>query len=172
MPWMVAVIAWDAERSGRRSFADDGKTFREILADQFKIYCPKIRELVVVNRRRVWRTDFLFGRYAFVLKDDRWRKLYRTRGIVEVLGRPENPALARDDEVDRFKQLEDSEGFVALPDVRRMRRGDACRVVDGPFRDWVGVYRGMGRRDCELALVQFMGQQVRVEVAAGALEPA
>ena len=166
MPWMVAILDWDADR----------KNLREALSRSLSIYSPKIRELVVENRRRVWREEFLFGRYSFVEMVGSWRDAFRLRGIREILtDAKKNPAVARDEEVMRFKHMEDSDGFVVLPDAfrpRKLRRGDACRITEGPFADELAVYSGMVRRDRELALVNFLGRKVRVEVAAGTLVPA
>ena len=170
MPWMVAVLTWDADKKNQRG----EKSLREILSDHFNMYNPRVRELVVENRRRVWREDFLFGRYSFVEIAKRWSDAYRFRGVQEILtsAATRNPVAVPDSEVDRFKRAEDSDGFVVLSERPRMRRGDACRVLSGSFEGQIGTYRGMGRRDCEVALMSYMGRFVRVEVAAGELVPA
>ena len=171
MPWMVAVLTWDADKKNQR----DGLTPRQVLAKNFVTYDPKIRELVVENRQRTWRESFLFGRYSFVAMLDNWREAFRARAVQQILtSAKRDPLVAPDVDVDRFKHMEDSSGFVVLPEDQRkkLRRGDMCRVLAGPFADRVGVYRGMGSRDREVALVKYMGRFVRVNVAAGSLAPA
>lgn len=165
MAWMVAVLTWDADKKNSR-----GDSLREALTSTFSVYCPKVRDLIAANGRRVWRSEWLFGRYAFVEKLVDWRGVFRHRAVQDVL-----PGSALDDEINRFRDMEDADGFVVLPEDakrRALRRGDACRIVEGPFSECVAVYHGMGRRDRELALISYMGRQVRVEVAAGALVPA
>src|SRR5574339_278716 len=168
MPWMVAVLTWDADKKSQRG----GKSLRDLLHDQFTAYSPRTRELVASNGRRTWREDFLFGRYSFVAVAGAWRDAFRCRAVQEILtAADKNPAVATDAEIDRFRGMEDEEGFVVLPDSsrRRLRRGDACKITEGPFADFDAVYRGMGRRDRELALVTLMGRKISVDVAAGAL---
>lgn len=164
MPWMVAVLAQDADKKN----AHRG-SLRELLSKQFNVYCPKVRSLIVAKGRRAWCEDWLFGRYAFVEQLLDWRDVFRHRAVRDVLD-----GTVRANEIHRFRDMEDGDGFVVLPEDRRgkMRRGDPCRISEGPFAEHVAVYHGMGRRDRELALVSYMGRQVRVEVAAGALVPA
>lgn len=174
MPWMVAVLSWDADKKTVRGPTRCDSP-RELLAQQFNVYSPRMRELVARHGRRVWVVDWLFGRYAFVEKLADWRDVFRHRAVSEILtDGQKNPALARDEEIYRFRDLEDRDGYVVLPEHRRskLRRGDACRVTEGSFAGMDAVYRGMGRRERELALVEFMGRRVQIEVAAGALVPA
>lgn len=171
MPWMVAVLGWDADKKSTIG-STRADSLRELLAKQFNVYCPKIRKLMSVRGRRAWVEEFLFGRYAFVEKLHDWRDVFYHRAVREVLtDAHKNPALASNLEIYRYRDMEDRDGYVVLPDST-LRRGDACRVVDGLFADYAAVYQGMGRRDRELALVSYMGRQVPVEVAAGSLVPA
>lgn len=175
MPWMVAVLAWDADKKNQIDHARCAESLRHIFSSQFSVYCPKIRELAAHCGRRVWREEFLFGRYAFVEKLGNWRDVFRHRAVREVLtDARKNPAVAPDEQIYRFKNMEDQDGYVVLPNARPrgLRRGDPCKITEGPFADMPAVYRGMGRRDRELALVEYFGQKIRVEVAAGALVPA
>lgn len=168
MPWMVAVLTWDADRKFVRNGLKSD-SLREDLAKKFNMYCPRIRKMIARRGHRVWSVEWLFGRYAFVEKLSNWRDAFRHRAVADVLD-----GVASSDMIYRFRDMEDSDGFVVLPEDRRgkMRRGDPCRISEGPFAEHVAVYHGMGRRDREVALVAYMGRQVRVEVAAGALVPA
>ena len=170
MTWMVAVLTWDADKKmNHRGTRSD--SLRELLSTQFNVYCPRVREIVARAGRRLWLEDWLLGRYAFVEKLADWRDVFTHRGVAEVLGGRE-PAVVQDEEIYRFRDLEDADGFVVLPRRSKMRRGDSCRITQGPFADELAIYSGMGRRDRELAFVEILGRKVRVEVAAGTLVPA
>jgi transcriptional antiterminator RfaH len=142
----------------------------------FETFIPRVR---VKNGAR-WRTTPLFGCYFFVRVVDRWRILERTIGVLHVIKFGGAPAKCPDAEIAALLERSDPDGIVRLPPRLPSRPssaplglapGTAVAITDGPFRGLSGVYAGMSARERELVLLNVLGAQRPVEVAAGLLAP-
>jgi hypothetical protein len=109
------------------------------------------------------RIEPLFGSYLIVRFDvakPGWRRICNTRGMRRLFGAtPERPTPLREMDVDAIRSLTITSGAEAGP----AERGQAVRVVDGPWRGKAGlcidvaagVVRALlfldhGPRDCEV----------------------
>jgi hypothetical protein len=61
-------------------------------------------------------------------------------------------------------------GLVELPS--RLKRGDAVRVLRGPFREHLALYDGMNGHERVAVLLSLLGGQHRVTMPRGDVEPA
>ena len=89
------------------------------------------------------------------------------RGLVLAGGRP---ARVPDRVIDNIRRRERG-GFVELPKKPQPRRGDAMRVVQGPFRFARRIYAGQASRDRITVLLSLLGGQQRVDLPAAHVEP-
>jgi transcriptional antiterminator RfaH len=116
------------------------------------------------------RSECLFKSYIFVLTEQ-WRFLLSTFGVSGVImgGNGSGPAILPQSEIDRMKLLEDGTGFVILP---KFKPGQDLRVTDGPFKNEKAIYQGMGPKEREEVLINFLGRKTKVLIAKEFLEAA
>jgi transcription antitermination factor NusG len=142
----------------------------------FETFIPRIR---VKNGAR-WRTTPLFGCYFFVRVVDRWRILERTIGVLHVIKFGGAPARCPDAEIAALLERSDPDGIVRLPPRISSRPspaplalapGTAVAIAAGPFRGFEAIHTGMTAHERELVLVNILGAQRPVEIAAGLIRP-
>jgi transcription antitermination factor NusG len=137
----------------------------------FEAYTPLIKEKKTIRGRRRWLIGYLFGRYFFIRKTERWSEILGIRYIDDMI-RHDNglPPLIADLEIAALRSREVS-GFI---NVRTgFRNGQLVRVRSGPFMGQIGTFAGLvSRGDREAALFEFMGQRSRIEFAPGVLAAA
>jgi transcriptional antiterminator RfaH len=140
----------------------------------FTTYLPRYLK----RRRHARRIDVipapLFPRYFFVAIDmtmQRWRSIYSTIGISQLICNGDVPASISDEVVTTLKAREDAAGFIRL-ESRPLRNGDKIRVLEGVFADCLGLYEGMTDRDRVTILLDLLGRKVRVLVGAEAVAAA
>ena len=72
----------------------------------------------------------------------------------------------------------DGQGFISLPDrpstpvKRKIAIGASAKVTAGPFGAMSGLYAGQSTRERELILLNLLGRQTPVTIAAGLVVPA
>lgn len=135
----------------------------------FATYFPRYMK----RRRHARRVDLvgapLFPRYLFVSIDvtmQRWRSIYSTIGVSRLICAGDVPTAVPDAIVATLKQREDAAGFIQLERKPLFHAGDTIRVLDGVFRDCLGLYDGMSDRDRVAVLLDLLGRKVRVLVDA------
>ena len=80
-------------------------------------------------------------------------------------------------EIDRLKAMIDRHGFVRLPEApatparRTIAIGAKVRITGGPFGGMSGLYAGQSTRERELVLLNVLGGQRPVSIAAGLVVP-
>jgi len=62
--------------------------------------------------------------------------------------------------------------FDRLSPLDGLRRGDAIRVVEGPFTDLIGRFIGIADRERVFVLLDLLGRQVKTTLAQAAVSPA
>jgi transcriptional antiterminator RfaH len=142
----------------------------------FETFVPKIRVRVGAQ----WRTNPLFGCYFFARVIDQWRVLERTIGVLSVVKAAGVPARCPDEEIATLIARSDADGIIRLSSsltsqsvVRRaFEPGEKVAIADGPFRGFNGLHTGMSTRDREMLLINILGGQRPVTVAAGQVVPA
>jgi hypothetical protein len=81
----------------------------------------------------------------------------------------ERPASVADGIVAAIRSRERN-GLVELPKPPRFKRGDAVRILKGPFAHHVGLYHGMKPRARVEVLLALLGGSQRVTLAADSVE--
>ena len=127
------------------------------------------------RRRHARRIDIvpapLFPRYFFVAIDitvQRWRSVYSTIGVTQLICNGDVPAAVPDEVVTTLKAREDAVGFIRL-EPRPFRLGEKIRIVEGVLADCLGLYDGMTDRDRVTILLDLLGRKVRVLMDAEAV---
>jgi transcriptional antiterminator RfaH len=137
----------------------------------YETYCPRIRERRVIRQRVVDAQRELFVGYCFVLiVAGRWWDARWCPGVVRIVLAGERPAVVPDAVIAEIKARERN-GLIELPRPPGLKRGDAVRVSHGPLQGLRGLYEGMKPRERVAVLLQILGDQQRVELAAAAIEP-
>ena len=162
---------WAAVRTVRNH---DRLAAESVVSAGFEILTPKVRERVGSR----WRTVPLFPGYFFVRVVDRWRVIERSMGVLTIVKVGVTPAKCPDAEIAALIERSDPDGVIRLaarPPLRPIRRaftpGARVEIAGGPFRGVEGVYQGMSARERELVLLNVLGSQRPVEIAAGLLAP-
>jgi transcriptional antiterminator RfaH len=154
---------WTVARIERRS---EPLVIERLEADGFETLAPKIRA-----RRQIAP---LFPRYLFVRIETVWRAVDRTPGVIGLIRFGDEPAKCPDAEVESLKSRMDAEGVVRLPKPptasSRMKPtfkpGAKVVIADGPFKGRLAVYAGMSAFERALVLMNILGAQRQVAVAA------
>lgn len=119
----------------------------------------------------------LFAGYFFIRIVEQWRVVNRTLGVLCLVRVGDCPARCPDNEIERLKALIDGHGFVRLPDrpstpvKRKIAIGAKVWITSGPFGGMSGLYAGQSTRERELVLLNIVGGQRPVTVAAHLIAP-
>ena len=120
----------------------------------------------------------LFSGYFFVRIVEQWRAINSTFGVLCLVRTGDCPARCPDHEIDSLKSMIDGHGFVRLPEApaapagRRIAIGAKVVVTGGAFNGMRGLYAGQSTRERELVLLNLLGGQRPVAIAAGLVAPA
>ena len=120
----------------------------------------------------------LFAGYFFCRTVDRWRSINSTFGVLCLVRVGDCPARCPDHEIDSLKAMLDGRGFIKLPDrpstpvKRKIAIGAKVKVTAGPFGGMSGLYAGQSTRERELVLLNLLGGQRPVAIAANLVVPA
>ena len=152
----------------------ENKAVAHLVRQGFTTYVPRYLK----RRRHARRVDIvpapLFPRYFFVAIDmtvQRWRSIYSTIGVAQLICNGDVPAAVSDEVVTTLKAREDAAGFIRLK-PRPFRPGDKIRILEGVFAECLGLYEGMTDRDRVTILLDLLGRKVRVLVDAEAVAAA
>lgn len=152
----------------------ENKAVAHLVRQGFTTYLPRYLK----RRRHARRVDIvpapLFPRYFFVAIDltvQRWRSIYSTICVSQLICNGDMPAAVSDEVVTTLKAREDAAGFIRL-EPRPFRPGDKIRILEGVFADCFGLYDGMTDRDRVTILLDLLGRKVRVLVDAEAVAAA
>jgi transcription antitermination factor NusG len=135
----------------------------------FEVFLP------LVQTRRA--SAPLFPGYLFVRIVERWRATNCTLGVLCLVRTGDCPARCPDHEIDSLKAMIDGHGYIKLPDrlsapvKRTISIGSKVKITSGPFGGWVGLYAGMTTRERELVLLNVLGGQRPVAIAAHLIAP-
>jgi transcriptional antiterminator RfaH len=119
----------------------------------------------------------LFAGYFFCRIVDRWRSINTTFGVLCLVRVGDCPARCPDHEIDSLKSMIDGHGFVRLPEgrgppvKRQIAIGAKVRIASGPFGGMRGLYQGQSTRERERILLNLLGGQRPVLIAAGLVVP-
>jgi transcriptional antiterminator RfaH len=119
----------------------------------------------------------LFRGYFFCRIVDRWRSINSTFGVLCLVRVGDCPAKCPDHEIDSLKAMIDGHGYIRLPEApatpvgREIAIGAKVKVIAGPFGGMAGLYAGQSTRERELVLLNVLGRQTPVTIAAGLVAP-
>jgi transcriptional antiterminator RfaH len=119
----------------------------------------------------------LFSGYFFCRIVDRWRSINTTLGVLCLVRTGDCPARCPDHEINSLKAMIDGHGYVRLPEgrgapvKREIAIGSKVKIMAGPFGGHLGLYQGQSTRERELVLLNLLGSQRPVSIAANLVVP-
>jgi transcriptional antiterminator RfaH len=151
-------------------------THRERLAlhflslNGFTTYAPRIRAQRVTPPHRRESSAWLFPGYAFVWIELQWHAARWAPGVVRlVTSGGTEPAKVPVSVIEDLKSRERN-GYVVLPKVRGLERGDKVQVIRGAFTGSLAIFDGMRPRERVAILLMLLGGPQRVELARSDIE--
>lgn len=145
----------------------EAKAVAHLNRQGFVTYLPRYLKRKRHARRVETVAAPLFPRYLFVsidLKAQRWRSIFSTTGVSQLVCNGELPVPISDSVVEALKAREDDSGFIRLDQRPKVSPGDKIRVQDGAFADCLGLYEGIRDSDRATILLDLLGRKVRVTV--------
>jgi transcriptional antiterminator RfaH len=136
----------------------------------YEAYLPRVQEQRIVRQRKVEFAPPLFPGYCFIVAVPQWHVANYSAGVRRLILDGGRPASVGDGIVAAIRSRERN-GLVELPKPPRLRRGDAVRVLKGPFAHHVGLYHGMKPRDRVEVLLSLLGGSQRVTLSESDVEP-
>jgi transcription antitermination factor NusG len=140
----------------------------------YETFVPKIRIRVGAQ----WRTTPLFVAYFFVRIVDQWRVLERTMGVFNVVKNGATPSRCPDEEIAKLIERADPDGVIRLgarpsssPSRHEFTPGAQVSIAAGRFQGFSAIYSGMSGAEREIILLDLLGRQTPVTIAAGLLAP-
>jgi len=131
----------------------------------FQILIPHQKKIVVSEGKKRSVDENLFPGYIIVLmvlNDDTWHIVRSTKGVTGFVGTGSTPTALPETEVRtlmRFTKME-APKFEAKFNV-----GDAIKIIDGPFRDFLGKVEEVNEEQGKVkALVSVFGRETPVEL--------
>lgn len=131
----------------------------------FQVIVPTEEEVELRNGKRRTVDKRIFPGYILVqmvMNDDSWYVVRNTPGVTGFVGLGTKPTPLRPEEVEKImKRME-----AGTPRIRvSFRVGEAVRIIDGPFTDFMGTVDEMNsERGKVKVLVSFFGRETPVEL--------
>jgi transcriptional antiterminator RfaH len=137
----------------------------------YSVYLPRLRAHRLSHGRRIETRPVLFPGYLFCLITNGWwdaRWCPGTRGLVMNCGLP---VKVPDDVIAAIRKRERN-GLVELPRRPPFKVGERVRIGRGAFRGRLALYDGQPGPERVAVLLQLLGAERRLELAAEAIEQA
>jgi transcriptional antiterminator RfaH len=135
----------------------------------FTTYCPRIR--IERSSRERERSTWLFPGYAFVWIELQWHAARWSPGVIRLVSSSgAEPAKVPMSVIDDLRGRERN-GYVVLPKVRGLERGDKVRVTHGPLNGSIAIFDGMRPHQRVAILLSLLGRQQRVELSKADIRP-
>ena len=135
-----------------------------------EVYLPRIRLKRATRRGPVWFTEALFPNYLFARFDlaSCLRRVCHAREVRGVVHFGDRWPVVPDGVIAELRAVVGSEQVHVVPD--EFEPGEAVRIAGGAFHGLQAVVtRAMPSRERVAVLLEFLGRQTTVEVAAEAL---
>jgi transcription antitermination factor NusG len=154
---------WGVVRSQpqREKFAAE-----RVQALNFPVFLP----LTPSGRKGVDEGRPLFAGYFFAQISSQWRPIATCFGVLCLLKTGDCPSKIPDREIEALRSMVDEHGFVRLPDqpqkaLRRVyAKGEAVKIVGGPFQGVGALHSGMSASEKEILLIAMLGAPRRIAV--------
>ena len=149
---------------------------KNLLEQGYEVYLPRFKKI----RRHARKIDEvlapLFPRYIFIglnANTTAWRSINGTRGISYLLTTTENkPAILPKRIIDLLKAQEIAAGTVPLSSLLHFVQGETIRIIEGPFKEYTGIFDGMADGQRVRLLLDFMGRETKVALPLHAVDVA
>ncbi|MBO9371502.1 MAG: transcription termination/antitermination protein NusG [Chloroflexi bacterium] len=131
----------------------------------FQVVIPTVEEIEVKDGKRRTVERRVFPGYVLVqmiLDDESWSVVRNTPGVTGFVGMGNRPTPLRPEEVQAIMKRMEAEA----PRVKvTYRTGQKVRIIDGPFRDFIGVVDTIDEERTKVrVLVSFFGRDTPVEL--------
>jgi len=144
---------------------------RQILASPLEPFLPLRQERRRWKDRWKWVEFPMFPGYLFVRGQiDELREVWRTKGVVQVLGTGwDHPSPVPDEQIHRVRALVDS--GVEVEPCPYLKTGMVVRVLRGPLMGVQGIFVRRRNLDRIVISVDLIGKAVATEIDIGDVEP-
>lgn len=139
----------------------------------YRVLCPRYRKTVRHARKARCILAPLFPNYLFLRLDvsrDQWHSVNGTRGVVRLFMQGETPQPVPYGIVEALQARMSADG--AMDWEPTFKIGQAVRIADGPFADFVGTLEHLDAAGRVRVLVDLLGRSVCVALRCEALMPA
>lgn len=131
----------------------------------FQVLVPEEEVVEIKDAKRIEKKKKMYPGYVFVdmmLDDDTWYTIRQTPGVAKFIGSKTRPIPVTDREMQRvLKQMGMKE--TRLPE--EFLRGEAVRVISGPFRGYTGSVEEINVAKNKLkVLINIFGRDTPVEI--------
>jgi len=131
----------------------------------FQVVIPTVEEIEVKDGKRRTVERRVFPGYVLVqmiLDDESWSVVRNTPGVTGFVGMGNRPTPLRPEEVQAIMKRMEAEA----PRVKvTYKAGQKVRIIDGPFRDFIGVVDTIDEERTRVrVLVSFFGRDTPVEL--------
>jgi transcriptional antiterminator RfaH len=129
----------------------------------YLIFCPRTRKTMRHARKATRTLAPLFPNYLFVRLDvarDQWRSVNGTRGVVRLIMQGETPQPVPRGIVEALQSGRCTNG--AMDWTPTFKVGQAVRIADGPFADFVGTLERLDAAGRVRVLLDLLGRSVSV----------
>ncbi len=141
---------------------------------RFEVYFPRLRQWVLRRDRRVEIVVPLFPRYVFLHLEEGRQSLGPVRSTVGVSGVVRfgsSYAVVPDGVVRELRARGDAQTGLHQLSPWALTAGSRVRIAMGPFSGLEGVFEREDGADRAVVLLELLGQQATVKVAAACLCP-
>lgn len=139
---------------------------RNLEAQGFETFAPRIAKSVRHARRTQWRLAPLFPGYMFVRLDasrQRWRPIDSTFGVANIVKVAQTPAPLPVGLVEHLQVLAAETGeLTGLESTIAI--GDKVRVLGGAFDNWIGEVLSLPAPDRVMLLISMATRDVKVTI--------
>jgi transcription elongation factor/antiterminator RfaH len=136
----------------------------------YRVFCPRYRKVVRHARTRTNTLAPLFPNHLFLKLDvsrDHWRAVNGTRGVVRLITQDETPQPDPRGIVEALQvQMRADDAMNWTP---TFKIGQAVRIADGPFADFVGTLERLDAAGRVRVLLDLLGRSVSVVLRCEAL---
>lgn len=137
------------------------KTAEALINLGVECYCPVVSEMHQWSDRKKKVEKPLFTSHVFVKLDDKDRNcVFRVNHVVRYLFWLGKPAVVREYEIEAIRNWLNDENTTV--EIIPYRVGDKLTVLEGPFKDQVGIVRDVNKKEVAVVL-ESMGCVVRMK---------
>jgi transcriptional antiterminator RfaH len=138
----------------------------------YSVYLPLVRHSRKRLGRRIDVIEPLFPRYLFIelsTQTDNWGPIRSTVGVSSLVRFGAEPAAVPGQLIACLRARDNEQG-VQLLAPRAFAEGDSVRIAAGPMWGYEGIFLATTGKQRVMVLLEILGKQTRVSVAAEDLE--